>query len=323
MTRHAPAVLAILLAAALTCAAQDAAKAPPAPAPAATPADTAPPAYVGSDTCGTCHEDIAKAFAKTRHEEVETGNPKDKHGFAGKACESCHGPGGKHVETLSATDIRNPAKETPAEVDRTCLTCHQNRPTVAGRIESSHARNQVSCIQCHSIHGTAPESLVARKPATVNAQCENCHLDVKASFQQPFKHRILENAMTCVDCHNPHGSFRPGNMQMANANEPGCFNCHADKRGPFAFEHAPVREEGCASCHEPHGSSNAKMLTRQEVRLVCLECHANLPAAPTQTPAVMGVVPPAFHDLTSPRYRNCTICHQKVHGSYVDRNLLR
>jgi hypothetical protein len=67
------------------------------------------------------------------------------------------------------------------------------------------------------------------------------------------------------------------------------------------------------------------MLTRQEVRFVCLECHANLPgpgAAAASRPA-LGVVPPAFHDLRSPRYRNCTVCHQKVHGSHVDRNLLR
>ena len=87
--------------------------------------------------------------------------------------------------------------------------------------------------------------------------------------------------MTCVDCHNPHGSFKPGLMRMANANEPGCFKCHGDKRGPFTFEHAPVREEGCQSCHMPHGSANAKMLIRQEVRLVCLECHANLPVPNT------------------------------------------
>ena len=36
-----------------------------------------------------------------------------------------------------------------------------------------------------------------------------------------------------------------------------------------------------------------------------------------------GVVPPAFHNLNSPTYQNCTVCHQKVHGSYVDRNLLK
>jgi len=110
--------------------------------------------------------------------------------------------------------------------------------------------------------------------------------------------------------------------QSFGANEPGCLNCHADKRGPFSFEHAPVRFEGCASCHEPHGSANPRLLTRQEVRLTCLECHANLPAA-LRAGTVLGVVPPAFHDLLSPRYRNCTVCHQKIHGSYVDRNLLR
>ncbi len=129
--------------------------------------------------------------------------------------------------------------------------------------------------------------------------------------------------MTCVDCHNPHGAFKPGLMQTASANGPGCYQCHGDKRGPFTFEHAPVREEGCGICHSPHGSTNAKMLIREcEVRLVCLECHANLPGVNSKSP-VTGVVPPAFHDLTSPRYRNCTVCHQKIHGSHVDRNLLR
>ena len=64
------------------------------------------------------------------------------------------------------------------------------------------------------------------------------------------------------------------------------------------------------------------MLTRPLVMQVCLECHANLPVAVSAGKAA-GVVPPSFHDLRSPRYQNCTICHQKVHGSHVDRNLLR
>jgi DmsE family decaheme c-type cytochrome len=288
------------------------------------PANTAKATYVGSEACGTCHEDIGKALPKSPHNAVETGHIPSfmKSEFKGHACESCHGPGSKHVESLSPADIRNPAKLTSAEVDRTCLTCHRNQPTTSGRLEASHAHNSIACTSCHSIHAHGPEGLVSRKPAEINTQCQACHLDIRASFAQPFKHRVPENAMTCVDCHNPHGTFKPGLQRLAHANEPNCMSCHADKRGPFAFEHAPVRQEGCQSCHEPHGSQNAKMLIRQEVRFVCLECHANLPT-PNTSGIVNGVVPPAFHDLTSPRYRNCTICHQKIHGSQIDRNLLR
>ena len=67
-------------------------------------------------------------------------------------------------------------------------------------------------------------------------------------------------------------------------------------------------------------SANPRMLTRANVRFLCLECHANLPTVPS---SVAGVVPPSFHDLRSPRFQNCTVCHQKIHGSHVDRNLLR
>ena len=111
--------------------------------------------------------------------------------------------------------------------------------------------------------------------------------------------------------------------QAFSSNEPGCLNCHGDKRGPFAFEHAPVRFESCATCHEPHGSANPRMLVRQEVRQVCLECHAALPGAARNRAGTVGVVPPAFHNLLSPRFQNCTVCHQKIHGSHADRNLLR
>jgi DmsE family decaheme c-type cytochrome len=276
--------------------------------------------FIGSEMCGACHEDIAKAFLKSPHEAIEKG---DSHGFGGKACESCHGPGSMHAETVSPEDIRNPSKISSAETDRVCMTCHTNQTTNAGRIKASHAFNSISCTACHSVHAHGPDGLVARKPAAVNTLCESCHLDVKAAFALPFKHPLPQNAMTCVDCHNPHGAVKAPLLRLVNANEPGCFRCHGDTRGPFTFEHAVVREGGCQSCHMPHGSANAKMLIRQEVYLVCLECHANLPSLPNQVASVQGVVPPSFHDLRSPRFRNCTICHQKIHGSHVDRNLLR
>src|SRR6266567_9241001 len=111
--------------------------------------------FVGGEVCATCHEDIGKTFAKSPHRGVA------------KTCESCHGPGGKHAESLSAADIRNPAKLKPAQTDRVCLTCHLNQPTHIGRIQSSHAKNQVSCVACHSMH---KDKLVVRKQTEINEQ---------------------------------------------------------------------------------------------------------------------------------------------------------
>jgi DmsE family decaheme c-type cytochrome len=130
--------------------------------------------------------------------------------------------------------------------------------------------------------------------------------------------------MSCVDCHNPHGgSITRGMLQTVNANEPGCFKCHSDKRGPFVFEHAPVKTEPCSTCHEPHGSANPRMLTRAQARFVCLECHANLPGPTPAANGTLGSTPPALHDLRSPRFQQCTLCHQKVHGSYVNRDFFK
>jgi DmsE family decaheme c-type cytochrome len=224
---------------------------------------------------------------------------------------------------MNAADIRQPAKIKPAETDRVCLTCHLNQQTHVGRINSSHAKNQVSCVMCHSVHKHGPEGLVTRRAADLNALCAQCHQSAWASFQKPYKHPVSQGAMTCVDCHNPHGSVLPTAIRAANANEPGCFKCHSDKRGPFVFEHAPVRLEGCTACHQPHGSANPRMLTRAQVRFVCLECHANLPGPATPVNGTVGTVPPALHDLRSPRFQNCNLCHQKVHGSNVNRDFFK
>jgi len=278
-------------------------------------APTLPAGYVGSETCNGCHEDIYNGIAKSPHHVVDTDA---KRGFQGRACESCHGPGQKHAESGDPALIRNPANLPAAATDKICLTCHLNQPTQVGRLESSHARNQVACTVCHKVHESEP--LMVRKAEATNKLCANCHLNEWAQFQRPFHHKLPEGDMSCVDCHNPHGSIRPAMQQAFAANEPGCFGCHGDKRGPFTFEHAPVRFEGCQACHEPHGSANPRMLKRADVRFVCLECHALLPSAAVK---VAGIVPPSFHDLRSPVFQNCTVCHQKIHGSYVDRNLLK
>ncbi|MEZ5400988.1 MAG: DmsE family decaheme c-type cytochrome [Bryobacteraceae bacterium] len=307
-------IILVLLAAVAVWAQEGTAQEPAATAAgsAAEPA-ASEPQYAGSEMCSACHEDIYKDFGRSPHQIVETDK---RRGFEGQACESCHGPGGKHAESVDPADIRQPAKLPPAEADRTCLTCHRNQTTHVGRIQGGHARGQTGCVSCHSVHKkpARPKTAVAQ-----NQLCNGCHTSQSAEFTRPHRHPVTQGAMSCLDCHNPHGRTMVNQPLRNNFNEPGCLRCHGDKRGPFAFEHAPMRVEGCTACHEPHGSANPRMLTRPQVRFLCLECHSGLGAVST-TP---GGAPPAFHDLRSERYRNCTACHTKIHGSHVNRSLLR
>lgn len=298
--------------------------------------------YAGSEACLVCHEDLGKAFLKSRHGSLENDASR---GWKGQSCESCHGPGAKHGEAAEAKFILNHVKASPREADASCLTCHKNQSTHAGRISGSHAKVLVSCVSCHSVHhsvgdpaaplfrgfggnrpaGLARLGLPVSRESRVNELCSSCHMGAWADFQRPHTHSLAQGAMSCVDCHNPHGTSRPFGLnstaRTTNA-EPGCFKCHADKRGPFTFEHAPVRIEGCSACHESHGSANPRMLNRAEVSNLCLECHSNTPAVTNRT-GTLGTVATGFHDLRLPLYRNCTSCHVKVHGSHINRDLLR
>ena len=76
--------------------------------------------------------------------------------------------------------------------------------------------------------------------------------------------------MACSDCHNPHGSAGPKLLAKNTVNET-CYTCHAEKRGPFLWEHQPVNED-CTNCHTPHGS-NITPLLKSRPPFLCDECH--------------------------------------------------
>src|ERR1700733_14356589 len=72
----------------------------------------------------------------------------------------------QHAGAAHASLIRNPANLTAAATDKICLTCHLNQPTQVGRLESSHARNQVACTACHKVHES--RALVVRQAEATN-----------------------------------------------------------------------------------------------------------------------------------------------------------
>jgi DmsE family decaheme c-type cytochrome len=217
----------------------------------------------------------------------------------------------------------------------TCLNCHARDFSKANIRRSQHSLADVVCTNCHSIHKSpAAQFLLAKKQTEL---CYGCHADVRAQFSMPFKHRVNEGFMACTDCHNPHGAFAPtwgmadgqGMVARAEGNESACLKCHADKRGPFAYEHPPVRVEGCGVCHMPHGSTNAKLLQRPVVFTLCLRCHNGVDSFGTR----QGAIPPAkstgipalsnTHNMLDPRYQRCTLCHVRIHGSNSDGYFFR
>ena len=59
-------------------------------------------------------------------------------------------------------------------------------------------------------------------------------------------------------------------LRAAMVNEV-CYRCHAEKRGPFLWMHAPVAMN-CLNCHLPHGSVNQHMLVIN-MPVLCQRCH--------------------------------------------------
>lgn len=255
--------------------------------------------------CSTCHEDLAKAFAKNPHALAASNVENDS------TCVSCHGEGAAHAESGDASQIQVPRGQ---EGQGVCLSCHGKKEVFWTGAPGAHARAGVACSSCHRIHDAQGEPLLQRSARSL---CTPCHHREEGQFRKPFAHKLGRGGMECVSCHNPHGGKGKDSLKEAKTGESVCVSCHVDKRGPFVFEHGALSAGSCTSCHAPHGSNNPKRLVRARVDQLCLECHTGV-----GNPG-LGSQPPSFHDLRSPRYQNCTTCHVAIHGSASSPLFLR
>ena len=199
--------------------------------------------------------------------------------------------------------------------------------------------NDVTCSQLpqHPRQGAHPPAVNKFVTTFLPNQadvCGTCHQPIRAANFKPSHHPIIEGKVKCSDCHNPHGALSPAMVKQPTINDQ-CYSCHADKRGPYVFNHPPV-EENCATCHNPHGSVHAKLLNEQAPNL-CQDCHdgRGTPARSTAPPG-LGL-PPGRHDPTAHTAptrpgqpnagvntrlvaRACLNCHNAIHGSNAPGN---
>jgi DmsE family decaheme c-type cytochrome len=263
----------------------------------ANPAD-----YVGETTCLTCHED--QKYAGTAH-GLKTNNrtPAATHG-----CESCHGPGKAHVDAGGdPANIIRPAALTKQESSALCATCHTSR-THALWAGSQHDQRNVGCITCHSVHAAKGATLLKAK--SEQETCATCHRTVVNKTNRFHHMPVREGGLTCTSCHNVHGSTNVRLLKVGTTIDESCSSCHADKRGPYLWEHAPV-SESCITCHDPHGSNNDRMLVSKQPFL-CQRCHVTSRHPPT---VYDGFLLNNSSNANKVYGRSCTVCHQLVHGS--------
>src|SRR5271169_2312494 len=106
----------------------------------------------GSETCTTCHADIAKDYRHAFHAQQ------------GVECEQCHGPGSLHVQGGGdISKIISFSHRSAADANGVCLSCHAKDAKIRNWLTGTHSSNQVRCIDCHQSHtygkpGSKPET---------------------------------------------------------------------------------------------------------------------------------------------------------------------
>ena len=128
-----------------------------------------------ANTCGTCHEGIARQFHGGVHaamlKEGNTGAP---------ACQTCH----------TAHGIQRSDQESwQLSVINQCGTCHADRlatfrDTFHGQVTTLGSRSVAGCADCHGAHevlpASDPRSPIA--PANLVKTCGQCHTNANESF---------------------------------------------------------------------------------------------------------------------------------------------
>ena len=306
--------------------------------------ETAPSSdeLIPADICAECHETQYEAIGTSAH--WRSGDPRTP--AARQECASCHGDLEAHAmsEGEEIPDgMRIFGRDSQALADEQnaiCISCHRESDLLHW-YGSAHEAEEVGCVGCHRIHG---EDKVRSREGE-QAVCLSCHSDMRGEIYNPYTHPLREQKMGCGDCHGPHGGPGDAGLKTFSINE-SCYSCHAEKRGPYLWEHSPV-SENCVLCHSAHGSVHPGMLDRRQPHL-CQSCHE-----PT---ALAGLGPPhARHSRLALSYRKpgaldigpvpppvvpdpgergisrfvmgeaCSNCHGHVHGSNhpAGANLMR
>lgn len=169
--------------------------------------------FVGTKECATCHEKLVRDFRTADHARLQA---KGKNAID-MGCESCHGPGSKHVEAGGGKGLIVNPKKSP----ETCFQCHLDKkgqfslpythPVLAGKM---------TCSDCHNPHKGNAIKGGGTQLKGMNEICFECHTQQRGPFV--FPHDAVSEG--CTMCHSVHGSVNQKMLTERNSNL--CLKCH-------------------------------------------------------------------------------------------------
>ena len=168
-------------------------------------------------------------------------------------CESCHGPGRRHVEIArsgkmdASADIgmRSLATLTKDQSLEVCFQCHSVKAALEpgylpGKRLEGHFSLKLPQVLDSIYYADGRTRVFAYQEGHLSSDC------------------YLNGSMTCVDCHDPHSQrYRDINSAPlpGRFDDGQCLDCHASKAEPLErhTRHPPSSPGSrCVSCHMPY-----------------------------------------------------------------------
>lgn len=201
----------------------------------------------------------------------------------------------------------DPQPQTDSTSNVACLSCHSeaSNPVLLPSGESlfiqitmdefsnsTHDRNQITCVQCHKDISGFPHPIKTAQTLHEyqlqrDTACVECH-EVQANQTKDSIHgKLLSqgdvNAPTCSNCHDPHTQPYVDELTKTEHSEV-CANCHNgiyQEYGNSVHGDAMINENnqdvpGCIDCHGVHTMEDTSTAEfRNSSVYLCADCHTN------------------------------------------------
>jgi hypothetical protein len=175
-------------------------------------------------------------------------------------CERCHGPGGAHVQRMSAatvpgskkgasanvrdTRIVNPAHLSPYLADNICMACHQTGDVRVLKPGKTYQDIRPG----YPLDNTLSILMI---PPTRDSPPSADHVEHYYSMTLSKCYRASQGRLSCITCHDPH--VEPSREEAPEYFNGKCLTCHTNQSCKLPVQVRIQREpvKGCIGCHMP------------------------------------------------------------------------